>query len=868
MITVRRAPPSPRARSAGTLDVTSATPAMHAKGAPKGARESERSLAEQQEGPPPMSEDSISPHESNSPHPGAGSGSGAAGSSIDVGTDIAEDSPARPGEELAGESTVPEPPFSPDIPPTPRTDGPEPTPDVPGVPDAPDVPGVPDFPPSSEPEPALSEMSEWGTAEPDTAEPDTAEPDTAEPDTAEPDTAEPDLPMSEMAQPGSQEPGAPESGATAFDLTESPDAAPEAPEPTLDLAEGPAERLAPSPMPTPGPVYPPEPMPSPGPVRPPVPMPRPMVTGTGSDEPTREATSEATITDYPVVIGPSEPTTDVAEQAVRAEQAEPAPVSAATASEGPTGTTDPRSVYTAPETTAVESPASARPEPEPAVAEVIPPAADAPPVPPEIAGPEAGGTAAPDAAPPSHAEPAVVGTGERPTERPGSPASPGKPRPAGQRPGGGRPGSRPGRGPSPVPSSPHLGQLVEPIIDPVDPHLWGRIDDSGVVYVSTAAGERPIGNWQAGDVDAGLAHFGRRYDDFATEIGLLEARLASGTGDPKATKHQAIALRESVETLPAIGDLDGAAARLEIVIGAADAAIAGASQARTAARAAAIKTKEALCVEAEELAESTQWKATGDRLKAIVDEWRSVRGIDRKTDDALWKRFAKARDTFTRHRGSHFAELDKQRGAAKEAKEALISKAEELSDATDWGETAGAYRELMTEWKAAGRAPRDVEDALWARFRAAQEKFFSRRNKTFSDRDAEFEANAAVKEKLLAEAEKIDPATGLDKAKAALRSIQERWEAAGKVPRERVREFDARLRAVEDKVKSADERHWRRTDPEAEARVEQFRNRADSYHAQAAKARAAGDERKARQADAQAVQWEEWLKTARGAVDR
>jgi len=81
-------------------------------------------------------------------------------------------------------------------------------------------------------------------------------------------------------------------------------------------------------------------------------------------------------------------------------------------------------------------------------------------------------------------------------------------------------------------------------------------------------------------------------------------------------------------------------------------------------------------------------------------------------------------------------------------------------------------------------------------------------------------------------------------------------------------EFDARLRAVEDKVKSADERHWRRTDPEADARVEQFRNRADSYHAQAAKARAAGDERKARQADAQAVQWEEWLKTARGAVDR
>jgi hypothetical protein len=480
--------------------------------------------------------------------------------------------------------------------------------------------------------------------------------------------------------------------------------------------------------------------------------------------------------------------------------------------------------------------------------------------------------AAPAETAPSPAEPAAATTEPAvPTEPAQQNRQPSAPRPAGGRPRGGRPGgkpgSRPGVRPSPVPSAPQPAGLVEPIVESVDPHLWGRIDDEGVVYVSTAAGERAIGNWQAGDTEAGLQHFGRKFDDFSTEIALLEARLASGTGDPKATKAQAIALREQVETLAAIGDLDTAAIRLEIVIGAADAAIAGASHARTAARAAAVKAKEALCVEAEELAESTQWKSTGDRLKAIVEEWRTIRGIDRKTDDALWKRFAKARDTFTRHRGSHFAELDKQRGAAKEAKEALIAKAEALSDATDWGETAGAYRTLMEEWKAAGRAPRDVEDALWARFRAAQEKFFSRRNKTFSDRDAEFATNAAIKEKLLAEAETIDPATGLDAAKAKMRSIQERWEAAGKVPRERIREFDTRLKAVEDKLKSAEDRHWRRTDPETSARVEQFRARVDSYRAQASKARASGDERKAREAEAQAKQWEEWLKTAQGAVE-
>lgn len=434
------------------------------------------------------------------------------------------------------------------------------------------------------------------------------------------------------------------------------------------------------------------------------------------------------------------------------------------------------------------------------------------------------------------------------------------------RPSAGRPVVVPGRrGGAPRGGAP---AAVEPTVERTDPHKWGRIDEAGVVYVYSLRGERVVGNWQAGDAEAGLAHFARRFDDFATEITLLETRLATGSGDPKATKTHAIELRESVDTLAGIGDLDSAAARLEIVIGAADAAVAGASTARAAARAAAVAAKEALCVEAESLADSEQWKATGDRLKVIVEEWRTIKGIDRKTDDTLWKRFAKARDAFTRHRGTHFADLDKQRGAAKEAKDALIARAEALADSTEWGRTAGEYRTLMEEWRASGRAPRDVEDALWDRFRAAQEKFFSHRNQTFSERDQEFETNAAIKQKLLAEAEQINPAAGLDAAKAALRSIQERWEAAGKVPRERIKEFDSRLRAVEDRIRSAEDSHWRRTDPETSARIEQFRSRAETYRAQADKARASGNERKAKEAEAQAAQWEEWLAAAESVVEQ
>src|SRR5690606_42094884 len=75
-----------------------------------------------------------------------------------------------------------------------------------------------------------------------------------------------------------------------------------------------------------------------------------------------------------------------------------------------------------------------------------------------------------------------------------------------------------------------------------------------------------------------------------------------------------------------------------------------------------------------------------------------------------------------------------------------------------------------------------------------------------------------------------------------------------------------RLKAVQDKVRAAEESRWRKTDPEAQARVEQFRERVQQFEEQAAKARGAGDTRRAEQAEQQAAQWREWLATAEQAL--
>jgi hypothetical protein len=303
------------------------------------------------------------------------------------------------------------------------------------------------------------------------------------------------------------------------------------------------------------------------------------------------------------------------------------------------------------------------------------------------------------------------------------------------------------------------------------------------------------------------------------------------------------------------------------VLGRAQEAVESVKHARDEARQAATARKQELVEEVEKIAESsTQWKAAGDRLRTILDEWKTIKGVDRKTDDTLWKRFSKARDTFNRRRGSHFADLDRQRATAKERKQDLVRQAEELSDSDDWAGTAARYRELMTEWKAAGRAPKEADDALWQQFRAAQDKFFSHRSAVFDERDAELVDNGKAKEALLVEAEKINPAADLDAARAQLHRVQERWDAIGKVPRDRIRELEGRLRAIEEKVRQAADAQWRKTDPEAEARAAQFRERVEQFEAQAAKARAAGDKRRAEQAEAQAAQWREWLAAAENAV--
>ncbi|MEV7451904.1 DUF349 domain-containing protein [Streptomyces nigra] len=378
---------------------------------------------------------------------------------------------------------------------------------------------------------------------------------------------------------------------------------------------------------------------------------------------------------------------------------------------------------------------------------------------------------------------------------------------------------------------------------------WGRVDETGTVYVRTADGEQVVGSWQAGSPEEALAYFERKYEGLVVEIGLLEKRVKTTDLSAKDATAAIDHIREQVDAHHAVGDLDALRVRLDKLVELVEKRREERKQQRAKQSDEARHRKEALVAEAEELAQSDQWRAAGERLRALVDTWKSLPRLDRKSDDELWHRFSHARSAFSKRRKAHFAQLDAQREEARRTKERLVAEAEALSGSTDWGPTAARYRELMTEWKAAGRAQREHEDDLWNRFRGAQDVFFAARSSVFAERDAEQAENLKLKEELAGEAEKLLPIGDLKGARAAFRSINERWEAIGHVPRDARPKVEGRMHAVERAIQEAEEAEWRRTNPEARVRAEgltgQLQAAVDKLKGQIEQARAQGNNAKA-----------------------
>lgn len=428
----------------------------------------------------------------------------------------------------------------------------------------------------------------------------------------------------------------------------------------------------------------------------------------------------------------------------------------------------------------------------------------------------------------------------------------------------------PAKGPTPATAP------AEPEVDPqeaMDAAKWGRVDGEGRVYVQDNGAEREVGQFPDAPVAEAMAFYVRRFLDLKATVDLFATRL------PQLSVREIDSTLKSIEqslTEPAaVGDLDGLRARFSALKSVAAERREAVAAERAAAKEQALKDRTVIVERAEAISAQdparTQWKSSGAELRELLEKWKEAqrRGprLDRPVEDGLWKRFSHARTAFDRHRRQFFSELDAKQAQVKVAKEALIKRAEELSGSTDWAGTSAKYRGLMDEWKKAGRASRKEDDALWARFRAAQQVFFDARRAKDAATDAEYAENLKVKEALIVKAEALLPVKNVKAAKKALRPIQDAWEEAGRVPRSALRRIEGRMRAVEDAIREAENAEWRRTDPETKARAEglagQLEDSIAALEKDLAAATAADDAKKIAEAEAALTARRAWLEQVR-----
>jgi hypothetical protein len=332
-------------------------------------------------------------------------------------------------------------------------------------------------------------------------------------------------------------------------------------------------------------------------------------------------------------------------------------------------------------------------------------------------------------------------------------------------------------------------------------------------------------------------------------------------------------LREQVKELNGVGDLEALAASVEqiepLIEGhreAYEAKKAAESAAKAARREQILVEKEKIVAEAESLALSESWKATGDRLKVLLDEWKAAPRLEKKADADLWKRFSSSRNKFDKRRRTHFASLEATQSVVADAKKKIVEEAEKLATSTEWVPTAKRFKVLMDQWKAAGRGKKNDDAKLWARFKAAQDQFFTTKNADLEKRDVTMAANLAKREELLPLIEALLPISDVKEARKSLNEHLRSWEKIGMTHRDKRASLDARVAAVESAIKEAEAEIWRKTDPAAKKRaqevVAQLTESIANYEKAAAKFAASGNDKKAKEAAESATARKVWLAEA------
>ena len=237
--------------------------------------------------------------------------------------------------------------------------------------------------------------------------------------------------------------------------------------------------------------------------------------------------------------------------------------------------------------------------------------------------------------------------------------------------------------------------------------------------------------------------------------------------------------------------------------------------------------KQNLIAEALTLQKSTEWKATSQRMKVMMDEWKAI-GNAGTENDRLWEQFTSARQAFYDNRERHFQKVGQEREQHRQQKESLIQEANRVAYSTDWRATNDIMDDLLNRWKRVGSAGKDYDDRLWNAFQEARNIYYDRRKADRAEKDRVYASRRQQKNSLISEARghigDYSPSTA-----ARMKQLSNEWKAIGSCGKESDDILWQQFRAAQDSYWSSKKENSR---AKTEAAIERRRERISHLYEQ------------------------------------
>ncbi len=199
-----------------------------------------------------------------------------------------------------------------------------------------------------------------------------------------------------------------------------------------------------------------------------------------------------------------------------------------------------------------------------------------------------------------------------------------------------------------------------------------------------------------------------------------------------------------------------------------------------------LQKKTELCEQVEAIAKeenknAADWENHSKQIMAIQQQWKGIGFAPQKMNVKIFERFRAACDEFFTNKAAHFKEMKQRYAENADKKRALVAKAQELAESTDWKATSDKLIALQKEWKTIGTVPKKLGDKLWSDFLTACNHFFEARKAahagTRSEEGTNLEKKRGVIEQLKAIAEEA-----ADNIQETVQKLVEEYNSIGHVP--------------------------------------------------------------------------------------